>query len=72
MSLTIVYKQVKEGYIGFVEELPGTNTQAETLAELKKNLVEAVHLVLEANRALSEEMILEENFQYEQLNVAAL
>ena len=31
MKLTAVFKEVPEGYIGFVEELPGANTQGETL-----------------------------------------
>lgn len=42
-------------YIGFVEELPGANTQGATLAEARSNLQEAVLLVLEANRELLEE-----------------
>ncbi len=57
VKLTAVFRQVPEGYIGFVEELPGANTQAETLDEARENLQEAVTLVLEANRALSEEQI---------------
>ncbi|MFM6519880.1 MAG: type II toxin-antitoxin system HicB family antitoxin, partial [Microcystis panniformis] len=46
---------VPEGYIGFVEELPGANTQGETLEETRSNLEEAIELVLEANRMLAEE-----------------
>ena len=57
VRLTAVFRQVPEGYIGFVEELPGANTQAETLDEARESLQEAVTLVLEANRALSEEQI---------------
>jgi len=38
-----------------VEELPGANTQGATLEEARAHLREAVALVLEANRALSEE-----------------
>jgi predicted RNase H-like HicB family nuclease len=57
MKLTAVFQKVREGYIGFVEELPGANTQARTLKEARVNLVEAVELVLEANRALSEKSI---------------
>ena len=45
--------KVPEGYIGFVEELPGANTQGETLEEARANLNEAVAMVLDANRALS-------------------
>jgi predicted RNase H-like HicB family nuclease len=54
-ELTAVYRKVPEGYIAFVEELPGANTQALTLEEARENLREAVQLVLEANRALAEE-----------------
>jgi predicted RNase H-like HicB family nuclease len=54
MQLTAVYISVPEGYIAFVEELPGANTQGETLDETRENLREAVQLVLEANRELSE------------------
>lgn len=57
MQFTAVFQQVPEGYIGFVEELPGANTQGATLEEARENLAEAVELVLEANRALAEESI---------------
>jgi predicted RNase H-like HicB family nuclease len=55
ITLTAVYRKVPEGYIGFVEELPGANTQGETLEEARENLKEAVDLVIEANRALAKE-----------------
>lgn len=58
MYLTAVFQKVAEGYIGFVEELPGANTQGATLEEVRANLAEAVDLVLEANRVLAEETIL--------------
>ena len=54
MQLTAVFMQVPEGYIAFVEELPGANTQGDTLEEARENLREAVELVLEANRELAE------------------
>lgn len=57
MELTAAFRKVPEGYIGFVEELPGANTQAATLDEARKNLKEAVELVLEANRTLAEESL---------------
>ena len=53
MRFTAVFEQVPEGYIGFVEELPGANTQGATLEEARANLEEAVELVLEANRVLA-------------------
>ncbi len=52
LELTAVFRKVREGYVAFVEELPGSNTQGATLDEARSNLVEAVQLVLEANRAL--------------------
>jgi len=57
ISLTAVFQKVPEGYIGYVEELPGANTQGKTLEEARENLKEAVELVLEANRQLAEESI---------------
>ena len=57
MTLTAVYMRVPEGYIAFVEELPGANTQGETLEEARANLEEAVTMVLEANRELSEQSL---------------
>ena len=55
LQLTAVFKKVPEGYIGFVEELPGANTQGATIEEARANLREAVSLVLEANRMLARE-----------------
>jgi predicted RNase H-like HicB family nuclease len=57
MKLTAVFEKVPEGYIGFIEELPGANTQGTTIEETRANLKEAVELVLEANRVLSEESL---------------
>jgi predicted RNase H-like HicB family nuclease len=57
LTLNAVYLKVPEGYVGFVEELPGANTQGETLEEARENLKEAVSLVLETNRSLAEEAV---------------
>ncbi len=56
-TLTAVFEKVPEGYIGYVEELPGANAQGETLEEVRESLKEAIELVLEANRQLMEEEI---------------
>ena len=55
VRFTAVFRKVPEGFIAFVEELPGANTEDATLEEARTNLEEAVSLVLEANRTLAEE-----------------
>jgi predicted RNase H-like HicB family nuclease len=58
MQLTAVYVPVPEGgYVAFVEELPGANTQGATLEEARENLREAVTLVIAANRELAEQSL---------------
>ena len=57
MIFTAVSMAVPEGYIGFVEEIPGANSQGETLDEVRENLREAVQLVLDANRELTEQSL---------------
>ena len=71
MKLTAVFEKVPEGYIGFVEELPGANTQGESLQEARENLAEAVTLVLEATRALAEESLVGRTVIRESLVLAA-
>ena len=55
LQFTAVFRQVPEGYIGFVEELPGANTQGATLDEARANLHEAVAMILDANRELAQQ-----------------
>jgi predicted RNase H-like HicB family nuclease len=71
MRLTAVFRQTSEGYIAFVEELPGANTQGATLEEARANLAEAVELVLEANRVLAEESIEGQDVIREPFEIAA-
>jgi len=71
LKLTKVFKKVPEGYIGFVEELPGANTQGDTLQEARANLEEAIALVLEANRTLAEELIKDEDVIREPISLSA-
>lgn len=48
MRLTAVYLPVPEGFVGFVEELPGANTQGATMDEARENPRDAVRLILES------------------------
>jgi len=71
LNLTAVFQKVPEGYIGFVEELPGANTQGATLEEARSNLQEAVTLVLEANREILKERTHGDDVIREPLKVSA-
>jgi predicted RNase H-like HicB family nuclease len=51
---TAVFQQEGDWWIGYVEELPGANTQGRTLDETRQNLKEGVRLIIEANRRLAE------------------
>lgn len=71
MTLTAIYKKFPEGYAAFVEELPGANTQGATLDEARQNLVEAVVLIVEANRQLAEESLNGEDVIRESIEMPA-
>ena len=70
MAFTAVYEKVPEGYIAFVGELAGANSQGETLEEARDNLREAVELVLERNRQLAREEMGTGKVVREQLKIA--
>jgi predicted RNase H-like HicB family nuclease len=71
MQFTAVFIEVPEGYIAFVEELPGANTQGDTLEEARENLQEAVTMVLEANRELAEKSLAGQKATKEQFVLSA-
>jgi len=50
-----VFRKAREGYIAFIEEFPGANTQGASLEEARSSLREAVALVIEANREMARE-----------------
>lgn len=52
-GVTAVFDHHIADWIGFVEELPGANTQGDSLDEVRENLKEAVQLIIEANRTTS-------------------
>ena len=55
IKITAVFEEADEGgYIAYIEEIPGVNTQGETLEEAKENLYDALELVLEVNREISQ------------------
>jgi predicted RNase H-like HicB family nuclease len=68
-KFTAVYEKIDDWYIGYVEELPGANTQGRTLEETRENLREAVQMVVEANRELAEKEAEGRNVIREELQV---
>jgi predicted RNase H-like HicB family nuclease len=61
LTLTAVFEEVPAseggGYVAYVEELPGANTQGATLAEARANLRDAIAELLEARRAVLGEQL---------------
>ena len=47
------YKKDGRLYLGWVEEIPGVNTQGETLKEARENLKDALRLVLDVNKTIN-------------------
>ena len=59
MKLTAVFSQEEDGgYITYIEEMPGVNTQGDTIEEAKSNLLEALSMVMEARREMARNEIL--------------
>ncbi len=50
-SYTAVIQQSDDWWIGWVEEIPGVNSQGKTREELMENLHSALQEALEMNRA---------------------
>lgn len=69
-TFTAVFRHEGDWWIGFVEELPGANTQGATLDEARDNLQEAVALIIEANRELARAATAGEAVVREALDVA--
>lgn len=67
---TAVFEKVDDWYIGYVEELPGANTQGRTLDDARENLREAVELILKSNRELAEKEFSGEDVIREEIRVA--
>ncbi len=56
MKLTAVYEPAAEGgYTCWVEEIPAAISEGETLEEAETNLMDALKLVLECQRELSDQ-----------------
>jgi predicted RNase H-like HicB family nuclease len=69
-NFTAVFRKTEDWWIAFVEELPGANTQGKTIDEARRNLKEAVELILKSNRELSERELAGKRVIREELRIA--
>ncbi len=56
-QFTAIYKKSGKWYLGWIEEIPGVNTQGKTFKEVKENLKEALLLILETNRLVNKKEV---------------
>ncbi|MBI3609151.1 MAG: type II toxin-antitoxin system HicB family antitoxin [Nitrospirae bacterium] len=68
-EFTAVFEKRGKWYVGYVEEITGVNTQGRTLKETRKNLKEALALILETNRELAEKRLSGQNVLKEPIAV---
>lgn len=57
LAFTAVYLKGRHGYTGFVEELPGVNSQGQTIDEARDNLQRLAAVVFEEERAQAEQLL---------------
>jgi len=69
-TFTAIFEKIDGWYVGYVEELPGANTQGKTLKETRENLHEAIELILSSNRELAEKGLSGKDFIREEIKVA--
>ena len=72
LKLTAVFeKQSEGGFIGYVAEIPGVNTQGDSLDEVRINLVDALMLVLDTQRQMIEDNLKGKNVIRENIDLVA-
>jgi predicted RNase H-like HicB family nuclease len=54
-GLTAVFEKSGNEYIGYIEEMPGVNTQGATIEETRNNLAEALGLIIDVRREMAKE-----------------
>jgi predicted RNase H-like HicB family nuclease len=52
IQMTAIFEPCDEGgYIAYIEEIPGINSQGDTIEEAKENLTDAINLMFEERRS---------------------
>lgn len=58
ITFTAIFEQDPEGgFVAYVQEIPGVNTQGETLEEAKENLLDALKMTIEVLREESKKLL---------------
>ncbi len=68
-KFTAIIEKEEGFYIGYIEEIPGVNTQGKTLEEVRANLREALELILQTKKELIEKELAGKDFIRETLSV---
>ena len=69
-KFTAVFEKVGKWYVGYVEEIPGVNTQGRTFKEVRANLSEALTLILQSNKELAEKELAGKDVIREEIKVS--
>jgi len=67
-----IFEKADDWYIGYAEELLGANTRGKTLEEARKNLKEAVELILKSTRERSKREFAGKDVIRKELKIATL
>ncbi len=69
-QFNIIIKRTRKWFIGWVEEIPGVNSQGKSLRELRQNLHDALLMIIDANKTIARENISKsKNYRRELLNI---
>ena len=71
-KFTAIFEKEGDWWIGYVEELPGANSQGKSLEETRENLKKAITMVIEANREFTKRETESKEVIKEQISVASL
>ncbi|RYE26942.1 MAG: type II toxin-antitoxin system HicB family antitoxin [Sphingobacteriaceae bacterium] len=70
MKFTAIIEKGENGwYVGQVEEIPAALSQGKTIQEVKDNLLDALKLVLEVNKELTEKEYANKSIVKEELEL---
>ena len=71
MIFTGVFEKHEDWWVAWAEEIPGACTQGASLDEARENLIDAIQMILEANRELAERELLGRDVIRERLSISS-